>query len=186
MKDRLANLLPKEQQKDIKLEKASSKLVNLIVWAFLSLVVLLLLSFAAKLYLQSELKRVTDRVELQKQVVSQGENQELKIKLKEFNGHLDNLVTLSDNHAIWSEVVIEFARVIPEDVAIDNFLADRKTGQISITGFAKFRDSVLDLRNNLVASEYFENVNFPLANLVRPEDVNFRYKFFVNNDELIK
>jgi len=114
------------------------------------------------------------------------ENQELKQKLIEFNTHLDNLEKLSDSHAVWSEVVIELARLVPQDMVIDSFLANRETGQISVTGFAKLRDSILDFRKNLLESEYFEDVNFPLANLVKPTDANFRYNFFVKEDILLE
>ena len=183
---KLANLLPKEDQKEIKLVNITSRLINLFIWILISLSVLILLTVATKFYLSSESGRVNDRIVLQEQVVTKEENQELKQKLIEFNTHLDNLEKLSDSHAVWSEVVIELARLVPQDMVIDSFLANRETGQISVTGFAKLRDSILDFRKNLLESEYFEDVNFPLANLVKPTDANFRYNFFVKEDILLE
>jgi len=183
---KLANLLPKEDQKEIKLVNITSRLINLFIWILISLSVLILLTVATKFYLSSESGRVNDRIVLQEQVVTKEENQELKQKLTEFNTHLDNLEKLSDSHAVWSEVVVELARLAPQDMAIDSFLANRETGQISVTGFAKLRDSILDFRKNLLESEYFEDVNFPLANLVKPTDANFRYNFFVKEDILLE
>jgi len=179
------NLLPKEIQREASLEKLSSRLWNLLVWILLSVGILLLMFLAARIYLKSELSRVNTRIELQQQVVSQEKNRELKRQLDEFNTDLRNYVTLEENQAFWSEVLIAFARLVPQDVAIDTFLAERETLRIRVTGFAKSRDSVLRLRNNLLDSEYFENVNFPLSNLIKPNDVNFTYTFYVNGELLI-
>lgn len=180
-----ANLLPKPDQSDVRMEKITSRLLNLLVWVALSLAVLVVLLLGTRIYLASELGRVKDRIVLQQQAVSKEENLEIKRELEEFNTHLANLAAFEENQGFWSEIMINFARLLPSDLVIDTLSADRKTGQISITGFSSSRDSVLMLRENLLTSDYFENVNFPLSNLTRPTDVNFRYTFFVNNDLLV-
>ena len=180
------NLLPKEAQKEIRLERISSRLLNLLIWVLVSLVILVVLMIAARVYLNSELNRIDDRIVLQKEVVSQEENKALKKELTEFNAHLSNLVKLESSHAYWSEVLIELARLLPQDLAVDALTADRETRKMTIIGFAGTRDSVLQFRRNLISSQFFEDVNFPLSNLIRPTDVNFRYTFFVNADALLE
>ena len=181
-----ANLLPKDAQKEIKIERITSRLLNLFLWVLISLGILIVLIVAARIYLASEKNRVSEQIVLQKLVVSQEENKEIKDELTEFNTHLSNLVKFENSHAYWSEVLIVFARLLPADMAIDTLSAEREDGQINVSGFASTRDSVLALRRNLLDSEFFEDVNFPLSNLIKPEDVNFRYSFFVNSEELLK
>jgi Tfp pilus assembly protein PilN len=180
------NLLPKEEQKEIRLEKMNSRLTNLFIWIFISLLVLALAFVIARLYLGSAMDRYSNLIEQQKQAVAKQENKEVKDQLLEFNSDLNNLVELNKHHARWSEVMIAFARLVPEDVSIDTFMADRLSGKISIMGFAKNRDSVLALRNNILDSEYFTNINFPLSNLTRPTDVSFKYTFYVKPEMLLE
>lgn len=180
------NLLSPEDQKDVRLEKTNTALLKFYFWGGLSLVLLFAVLFAGRFYLSFEISQIKDRIAVQQQAVSTEENQKLKKQLGDFNTKLKNLVNLDEHQALWSEVVINFARLVPGDVAIDSFTADRQTGKIKIAGFAKTRESVLQLRDNLLESEFFKDVNFPLSNLTRPTNVNFRYAFFVNGKNLLK
>lgn len=180
------NLLPKEAQNEIKYERVRSRFLNMSLWIVISLAVLIVLMLGARIYLKSESKRVNNLIIFQKEVVSQKENQALKKELAEFNIHLSNLIKFEKGHAYWSEVLIELARITPSDIAIDALTADREDKKMTVMGFAKTRDSVLQFRRNLLDSDFFEDVNFPLSNLIRPTDVSFRYTFFVNQDELLQ
>lgn len=161
-------------------------MLNSYFWLGLSLVVLIALLAGGRFFLKFEISQMQDKIQLQQQAVSTEQNQKLKKQLNDFNARLKNLVNLDEHQALWSEVVINFARLVPTDVAIDSFIADRQTGRIKIAGQAKTRESVLQLRNNLLGSEYFRDVNFPLSNLTRATNVNFRYNFFINENRLLK
>lgn len=180
------NLLAKEDQKEIRLEKATAAILNFFIWVVMSLAVLAVFVIAGRIYLTGELSRTGTNIALQKQVVSQEENLQLKKTLGEFNTHLTNLVNLDQHQGQWSEVLISFTRLLPVGVAIDSFTGERETGRVRISGFAKTRESVLRLRQNLLASGDFTDVNFPLSNLVKPKDLSFNYTFFVRPSLLIK
>ncbi|OGE81344.1 MAG: hypothetical protein A2826_02195 [Candidatus Doudnabacteria bacterium RIFCSPHIGHO2_01_FULL_43_23] len=180
------NLLPKEAQNEIRYERLSSRLLNMSLWIVISLVVMIVLMMATRIYLKSESSRVSDLIIFQKELVSQEENQALKKELTEFNTHLSNLIQFEESHAYWSEVLIELARITPSGIAIDALTATRDDKKMTIIGFAQTRDSVLQFRKNLLDSDFFEDVNFPLSNLIKPTDVAFRYTFFVDQDELLK
>lgn len=179
------NLLPKEEQREISLEKISGRLFRFFLVILASLCILIVAFAAGRLYLQAKISSIRDRIELQENVVSKEDNLKLKQELNEFNGHLSNLVNMEQHHAQWSEVLIEFARLLPQDVAVDSISASRETGFVRITGFALNRDSVLQLRKDLLASPYFKDVNFPLSNLNRATNVTFSYSFFIDQSHLV-
>lgn len=179
------NLLPKEDQQEIQLEKINTVFLNFFIWVIISLVIVSLLFFGARIYLDSQFEQTIDQIELRRQILSQQENKDLKEKLIEFNTTLNNLVVLNKYQGFWSDVLINFSRLVPSDIAIDSLVADRVSGAIRISGFAGTRESVLKLRENLLDSDYFGNVNFPLSNLVSPTNVEFRYTFFVNPEKLL-
>ena len=180
------NLLPSEAQTEIRYERIRSRFLNMSLWISISLVVLVVLMLAARIYLKSESSRVNSLIIFQEELVSQEENQALKKELAEFNSHLSNLIKFEDGHAFWSEVLIELARITPADIAIDALTADREDKKMTVIGFAQTRDSVLQFRRNLLDSAFFEDVNFPLSNLIRPNEVSFRYTFFVDQQELLR
>lgn len=179
------NLLPKEDQSETRIDKISNFVAIFFFWVVLSLLILSLLFLVAYVYLKSEYNQISTQIDLQRQVVSKNENVRIKKELNDLNIRLFNLVNLDKYHGNWSEVILKFSGLLPADVAIDSFSADRSTSRIQIIGVAKSRDSVLKLRENLLASDYFENVNFPLSNLIRPTEVSFRYTFFVKAKALL-
>lgn len=181
-----ANLLPHEVQKEIRYERIRSRFLNMSLWISISLVVLVVLMLATRIFLKTESNRVNSLIIFQEELVSREENQALKKELAEFNSHLSNLIKFEDGHAFWSEVLIELARITPTDIAIDALTADRADKKMTVIGFAQTRDSVLQFRRNLLDSIFFEDVNFPLSNLIRPTELSFRYTFFVDQDELLK
>ena len=79
------NLLPKEDQKEIRLEKINSGLVNLFIWLFVSMGVFALLFLIAQFYLSSASSNYDRLIEQQKQVVALQENKEVKAEVIQFN-----------------------------------------------------------------------------------------------------
>ena len=144
------NLLPQEEQQDISLERIQSRLLNFFILVTISVLIVALLFFLGRLYLSSRISDMRQQIEDQQKLVSKENNQKLKKSIDTLNAHLNNLVSLEQHHAQWSEALIAFARLVPQDVAVDSFTATRQTGVIKISGFAKTRDSVLQLRTNLL------------------------------------
>lgn len=179
------NLLPEEDQKEFAFLRLHGRILNLIIWIVISLLVMTVLFLGTRLYLRSEISQTQSQIELQQQIVSQEENKEIREQVVSLNNDLKNLVTLEDAHARWSEALIRFSKLVPEDVAIDSFVAERGDNKVRISGFAKTRESILELRENLLSSDYFKDVNFPLSNLVSPQDATFRYTFYVDAEMLI-
>ncbi len=180
------NLLPADAQRDIVVAKLHSQVLNLFVWIILSLIITAVFFLAARLYLHTQISRLSGDIERQRQVVSQDDNRQLKEELRRLNVQLANLVRLEEGQAQWSEILIELARLLPHDISLDSAVLDRTTREIRISGLARTRASVLLLHSNLLTSTVFTGVDFPYSNITMPTNVSFRYKFYVRPEALLK
>ena len=105
-------------------------------------------------------------------------------EIADINLNMGNYGTLSDAHVAWSPVLIEFAKLVPSDVAVTTISIDRETLKVELTGKAALRESVLELRKNIINSTYFHNINFPLFNLESPREVRWKYRFYIRPEIL--
>lgn len=177
---RFINLLPTEQQRVITLERLTSRLVHFFVVVIVSLAALSVIFFFGRLWLQSRLVSLRSEIANQQGLVSREENKKFKQQLDELNTHVHNLTQLQQRHVLWSEVLVALARLVPKDLAIDRVSMARETGRVSISGFARSRESILALRTQLLDSKVFTDVDFPLSNITKPKDADFHYSFSVD------
>ncbi|MEI7621179.1 MAG: PilN domain-containing protein [Candidatus Moraniibacteriota bacterium] len=106
---------------------------------------------------------------------SQDQYQELSgydDNFKKVNENASFLLKIKNTHLKWINVLSQLSTVTPEGVVVDSF-ASKEFG-IFLVGKAQSRDKLLQFKDNLDASECFENINVPLANLVVKEDVDFQ------------
>lgn len=181
---RLVNLLPPQEQKQIKLQEVQNQLLSFGIWLFLSFLVLAVLLFVGRFFLRTELRLVFDQVAAEARILSEIRKGGLRNEIEAFNHNLENFQLLQEKHENFSKILMELGRILPSDVTIDKLVINRNDKKIEISGRAGTRVSILKLRENILASPYFTNVNFPLANLERPTDVTWRYRFYFDPTKL--
>lgn len=181
---RFINLLPPEDQKQIRLAKLNTELISFGVWFGLSLLVLVALLFAGQIFLKAELNVSADHLAVKSQELDKLEQGSLKKQVEDFNLGLENFQKLEGAHENWSAILMELARLLPPGVTLDSVAVARDERKIEIAGRASTRTSALLLRTNIIASPYFVNVNFPLANLEKSIDVPWKYRFYFRPEEL--
>ena len=75
-----------------------------------------------------------------------------------------------------SAVITELQLVAPSVITYTNFIADASSGsftKIQVKGQAPTREDLVDLKNNIEASDMFESAEVPIADLARDVDVPF-------------
>lgn len=151
----------------------------------MTFVLVALFQFGSRLYMEREVKRLARETEAIKAVSNKEENAELKKRIQQLNSQMADFNTLSKDAPKWSGVLRSFARLVPSDVYIQTFNADIAKRQVNITGYAPRRDLVIALYNNIVAdTEHFANIDYPLENVAKPTDVQFRFSFTVQEGVL--
>ncbi|MDP3741455.1 MAG: PilN domain-containing protein [bacterium] len=177
---RYINLLPPDFQKQVKLEKLQSQVVSFGIWSAVSLLVFATILFASFVVLKQSLIGLAEEVAVQTKVLDEIKETSVRKEVEIYNNNLKNFETLAAARNDWSVVLMEIARTLPKDMTIDSLTINRLDKKVELGGHSRSRDQVLQFRKNLVSSSYFTNVNFPLANLEKPTDLNWKYRFFLN------
>lgn len=178
------NLLPKSEQKDLKLQFFSEQLVRFWIWVLISLALFLGLTYLAKEYLNSQIADTDGLIALERQILRSDDNEQLKLEVEGLNNQMLSIRSLSNQHYYWSEALIELARLLSPDVHLDLVVMDRASGKVQIQGTAGNRENVLKFWADVHKSEYFKNIDFPLANLNRATQDPFTFNFFINAEKL--
>jgi Tfp pilus assembly protein PilN len=180
------NLLPKEQQREIHLLFFSEKLQTFWLWVGCSLLVFLILTLLAKVFLTRQLGEISRQIEDQRRVLKSSDNELLKQEVSNLNNQMASIKHLNSGHYYWSNALVELGNLFAPDIQIDLITMDRATGQVDIKGTAGSRESVLRFWSDIHKSPYFMNINFPLTNLERATNSSFAFTFFINPQELLK
>lgn len=182
---KVINLLPKEKQKEFVYRKIFRGLKVLCGIVFASFALVVLLQFGSRLYMEREVNKLRAETDAIRAVSNQEENTELKKQIQFINSQMTDFNTLSTESPKWSPVVRAFVRLVPSDVYVQSFAVEITKRQVNITGFAPKRESVIQLYNNISAdSEHFANIDYPLENVSRPTDVQFRFSFTIQEGVL--
>lgn len=175
------NLLPPAEQKEIKLLEASREVRDFGIWLVVSLAALAALLFVTRIFLSAELASVAGQQAASAAALENLQGGALRQEIELFNKDLANFKKLEEHETSLAPVLREFGRLLPPDLTLDSLNITRADGKVEVSGRGGTRTSVLRLRQLLLDSEYFENVNFPLANLERAGDTPWKYRFYIKS-----
>ena len=178
MVKRYINLLPPEEQKRVKLEALNFAVAGFGVWVLLSLVFFITLIFAAQVLLNQEIDDVNRQVAARQRELQNIKQPAAQKEIELLNRNSANLQALLPAHQDWTPILVELAAAVPSDLIVDSLVITREDRKIEITGHGATRESVLKLRESLHASSYFRNVNFPLSNLEKARNVEWKYRLY--------
>jgi Tfp pilus assembly protein PilN len=103
-------------------------------------------------------------------------------EIKEFNLYINGLNKIQDEHIIWNKFIIKFSRLVPDMVNL--YSLDIRPDKILITGFSSDRNNLKELQENLEASGLFSNIEIPLNDLIKKENIDFSIKAEIKLDQL--
>ena len=176
------NLLPPEEQKENHLRVTRLLIIRLGVLGIGSILVLTLILFSARLFLTTTLRQTEADIVANNKTLAGFAGAGLENEIATLNETITNFGSLEGAQKKWSPYLMELARLMPADVSLDSIVINRTSRKVELAGKAANRDSVLELRQNILSSAYFENINFPLYNLVTARNVAWKYRFYLKNN----
>lgn len=94
---------------------------------------------------------------------------------KKINEILVNINKISEDQIYWRDALKEFIGVIPANTQIFS-METGPAGKFAITGMAKTRKDLLVFEEKLKNAPGFKNIQLPLENLTKKDDVEFQFK----------
>ncbi|NCO80065.1 PilN domain-containing protein, partial [Candidatus Falkowbacteria bacterium] len=136
----------------------------LIVIAILIAIILLV----AKIVLQLKFNNIIEQTTL----VTKN-NQGYNSKVREINGKLNFMAKIQNDYIPWSNLVKKLAEITPADINFSYLKFDAQDKTISLKGKAKSRDSLLSFKDEMAANPVFQDIGFPIKNILEKENIDF-------------
>lgn len=169
------DLLPEERKQ----EKKKKKLFRKILWQELRFLIpvifFIIILMAININLKIQLDSLDNMYLVEQSTGGYKNLKEYEEKFREINLKTSLIANYQKGHFYWSALFYGLSDIIPEGVFINGL--STKDYQVSLTGKAKTRESLLLFQERIKSSDCFSEVNIPLSNLVNRENVDFQIDF---------
>jgi len=177
------NLLPKIEQRELKLQFYAERMLAFWIWVACSIAVFFVLSLLTVFYLNRMMNETQTQITQNKALLDSSDFKDLQNQIILLNRNIKEINNLQTHHYFWSNALIELSSLVPPEMQLNQIGFSQATGKIQIIGQAKTREKVIEFWANVIKSEYFKNINFPLTNLEKATNPDFTYTFSVNPDK---
>lgn len=180
------NLLPPERKKTLYWLGLTK---NVIFWGSFVFAVLIFLSlpfWVSRLYLNSALDSLSQKIGFYKYSPNLQQISFLEKASKNLNALLANIDKIGAEQIYWQKILSEITSAVPSDAQIFSIELNSKyasgdvlspdEGSFTLIGRAKTREVVLALQANLEGSADFRDIQAPLENLVKKTDADFKFR----------
>jgi len=94
-------------------------------------------------------------------------------KISEVNDIIKKTEVIQDIHNLWSQKILELGNATPKNVSLNSMALNKQKNEISLSGIAKDRDSLLELKTNIEKLDFIEKIEIPLSQLTEKENIDF-------------
>ncbi len=180
------NLLPHNKQQELHYEQLFHSIMVAVVLAAGILLLGILAQLIVWTYLSRSQESAIREIEALKLATDKTENAELKKQIRTVNSQIADFRNLLVQTPQWSTVYNALAAQVPSGVRLNRLEADAKTLKLDIAGYSPTRELVIELYNNINADKvHFKDIDYPLENVAKPRDVQFKFTMYVQDGVLI-
>lgn len=184
----MINLLPPLEKQKLFLEKKKRMVIILWILVLFFLICLVLILLSVRSYLKTQVDSQKALLEEAETEFNQSEIQFLQEKINVLNLSLTELSSFYQKKIYFSEIIEKISQTLPSKTYLTNLAiifspAELPSGKvsegklekvnISLSGFAPTRESLLNFKKNLDQESDFQEVYFPAANWVKSTDIDF-------------
>ncbi len=175
----MINLLPPQYKKELKLQESFRLLVVLGVSFLIFLICFILMLLVVRIYVKGQIQSEKFLLELPKKDLeaSKVRSQELK----QANANFSTLLNFYKKRLSPAPIFEHISRDLPLDVSLGSFTVS--ASGIVLEGFAPTRELLLAFRGNLQGDSFFQNIDFPLTNLVNSRNINFSIRMNIKPNQ---
>ena len=95
------------------------------------------------------------------------------VKVDKVNRKIKDVQKIQNNSFKWANSLQIISHHLPRNVYIESLKIDREKSEVSIEGIALTRQSLVYLKENLQNSQAFTNIDFPIDNILKKENIHF-------------
>ncbi|NCN07543.1 PilN domain-containing protein [Candidatus Falkowbacteria bacterium] len=162
------NLLSPSQKRELKIKRVYVAVKELIILVLLFTLIIAILLLISKYVLDNSLARLIER-----NAYSIAENREVINKINTLNSKIITVDKIQKDFKKWSNFFIIISEITPNNISYDLVKISYQDKSIEIKGVAKNRGDLTKLKDNLISSGLFEDINLPLKDLLAKDNNTF-------------
>ncbi|MDH4330173.1 MAG: PilN domain-containing protein [Candidatus Moranbacteria bacterium] len=174
------NLLPEKRKKDIKRRKFLLFIIWQEVLIIFTAIVFFAVLFSTNFILGINFQNIQKDGE---KYFNRSEFKEMKKYEQEFanvNKRASVVREIQKNDFYWTNFFYELSRIIPEGIKLSSLSTNQSS--VTLMGRSNSRDNLIVLKDKLEASGCFLEVDVPLSNIVKKEDIDFKIELKINKE----
>lgn len=171
------NLLPPKEKREAKLAGLIHWLVFLAVPISFFLLVFILFLTSTFLSLLIMTKTQDEAIKIRENDFKTQDLLETEEKIAEINQVLDQVHRKQSETVSWTPILEEISKITPKRIYLTNFSYNQSKNTIILIGWAEERKDVLFMEKLLKESPFFDQVNSPLSNLLKQNNIDFSFNF---------
>jgi len=169
------NLISEDLKKEIKLRHLYLFIKKINLTLIIITIVVAIILLVAKTILQVKFNDIVSQTTL----VTKS-NQGYNIKIRDINNRLNFVEKVQKDFIPWSNLLKAVADITPSDIGLNYLKINFIEQTIKIKGKAGLRQSLLDFKQKMEATTVFENIDFPIKNILEKENINFEINAKIN------
>ena len=174
------NLLPPQRKKEINLDKMNRWLIFFGSGLLILILIFVLLALNSYFYLLITLSSQQKLIDRSQGGSELQEVNQLEEEINQANQKIDQIYNLQSQFIHWTPVIEELIDLTPSGIYFTNFSYQQTANQVQLSGHAKKREDLLQLKKSIESSQYFQEIESPLTNLLKQEDIDFNLNFNIN------
>ncbi len=175
------NLLSEETKNDLRFRRLYSLVMNI------DYIILIGALFLSLIFIGSyELLSMTYKEFSGKEAVTGSDGKKYIEKAKEINERLRMASKVQSDFVDTSDILKEVSSKIPEGVRLFYMKIDLSNKNIKIVGLSEERGTLLLLKEKILESPIFIEVDLPLQNILQKEDVEFEMNIKIDTLKMSK
>ncbi len=172
------NILPAAQKKEIKIKQIYDSLKN-----FFSVIFIVAVIYSSFFMILKSviMNYFISTIENSSILTKSTENYSNRVS--DINKQVDSIESIQNDFVVWSRLLEHLRLMQPEELSIEKISISKKDGKLTVGGQAKTRDSLLEFKENLDESGFFDGFNLPIKDLLQKNNVSFSMDLKINNYE---
>jgi len=175
------NIIPKNLKQEIRNYQIQKLIKSLLKILFIFSVLIILNTATSHMYLNNYIKKEIDPLIEHE---SNKKNIDAENKLAEISSKIDRLDKMQDDFIPWSNLLLSIAENTPNEISYSQITMNKTDSSLLLKGFAPTREGLIKLRDYLKNNNFISELNFPVSNMLKKENINFDINTKINIDAI--
>lgn len=171
------NLLPPKEIRKLEIRRFGELLGSFAIWILFFFIIFSLFLSSVIFCLSIILKSQIELIEIRNNDQKTKYLIEIEDKTKKLNESLAKINLKQKEIILWTPIIEELSKITPVGVYLTNFSYHVSLDKINLRGIANTRANFLSFQDKLSESTCFSEIEAPLSNLIKQNDVDFVFNF---------